>query len=280
MKITVLVENEICKPNIHNLGSVHGLSVYIETGDKKILFDVGPDDLFAKNAKKLNIDIGDVDMLILSHGHKDHGGGLNTFCKLNKKATVYMHKDVVNKLYANILGPLKISIGLDQSVINRSIDRIEFIEDKKQIFDNISILEDIQGTYPKPKTNDHLYKKSGNKLVNDDFTHELILVIEECDGYVVFTGCSHSGIINMLEKSDEVVGEYKIKAVFGGFHLHNPINNKSSKAEYIDDLSINLNKRETVFYTGHCTGKDNFDLIKGRLGDKLKHMNTGLQFQI
>lgn len=280
MKITILVENEVCKPNIHNLCSIHGLCVYIDTGDKKILFDVGPDDLFAKNADKLNIDIAEVDMLIISHGHIDHGGGLNTFCKLNKKAAIYMHKDVVNRFYAKIIGPLKLSIGLDKSAISRNIDRIEFIENKKGISDNISILENIQGIYPKPVANDLLYKKSGKKIVNDDFSHEIIMVIEESDGYVVFTGCSHSGIINMLEKSDEIVGDYKIKAVLGGFHLYNPIHNKCSKPEYVEKLSINLNKRDTVFYTGHCTGKDNFDLLKCRLGDKLKHMNTGLQIQL
>ena len=60
MKTTILVENEICKSNLNNLDSIHGLSLYIETGDKKILFDVGPDDLFAKNAKKANrIDLSD-----------------------------------------------------------------------------------------------------------------------------------------------------------------------------------------------------------------------------
>ena len=77
MKITVLVDNKSGR-----CPGDHGLSFLIENSEK-ILFDTGASDLFLKNAKMLDIDINDIDFIVLSHGHWDHGNGLK-FIK-NKK---------------------------------------------------------------------------------------------------------------------------------------------------------------------------------------------------
>ena len=76
MLIKTLVENTAISKDF---GSEHGLSLYIETKKHKILFDVGASELFLKNAKKLDVSIADVDFLVISHGHYDHGGGLKSF---------------------------------------------------------------------------------------------------------------------------------------------------------------------------------------------------------
>jgi len=80
MIIKTLVENTALSKNF---GSEHGLSLYIEANSHKILFDVGASELFLENAKKLNVDISEVDYLIISHGHYDHGGGLRAFLREN-----------------------------------------------------------------------------------------------------------------------------------------------------------------------------------------------------
>ena len=87
MKITVLVENTTSN---QKLNVEHGLSLYIETDKHHILFDAGDSNLFLENAKKLNIDLSLVDIFILSHGHHDHGGGLNAFLEINDKANIYV----------------------------------------------------------------------------------------------------------------------------------------------------------------------------------------------
>ena len=89
MKITTLLENGACGAE---LGSAHGLSLYIETPKHKILFDMGPDEQFLSNAEKLGVDLKAVDLAILSHGHYDHGGGLEAFCKLNDTAKIYLRQ--------------------------------------------------------------------------------------------------------------------------------------------------------------------------------------------
>ena len=79
MKITALTENTSVNENI---GAEHGLSLYIETDGHKILFDMGQTDMFERNAKTLCIDLSEVDIAVLSHGHYDHGGGLARFLEI------------------------------------------------------------------------------------------------------------------------------------------------------------------------------------------------------
>ena len=68
--------------------SEHGLSLFIETEEHKILFDMGQSDAFIKNALSLGIDIAKVDIAVISHGHYDHGGGLRYFLELNRSAPI------------------------------------------------------------------------------------------------------------------------------------------------------------------------------------------------
>ena len=87
MRITVLLENTAASSDME---VEHGLSLFIETGTKTILFDMGQTDLFARNAGKLGCDLSRVDAAVLSHGHYDHGGGLERFLEINSHAPVYL----------------------------------------------------------------------------------------------------------------------------------------------------------------------------------------------
>ena len=82
VKIVVLLENTKESPK---LKCKHGLSLYAETEAHKILFDMGPNVLFLKNAEALGVDITDVDIAVISHGHVDHCGGLKYFLEKNQK---------------------------------------------------------------------------------------------------------------------------------------------------------------------------------------------------
>ena len=91
MRVVTLLEDET---ENKKLNAIHGLSLYIEANGKKILFDLGPNKYYLKNAKKLGINIADIDLLVISHGHNDHGNGISKFLKVNEKATVYLSKYV------------------------------------------------------------------------------------------------------------------------------------------------------------------------------------------
>ena len=85
MKLYTLMENTTCRDD---LACEHGLSLYMETGTHKILFDTGKTGAFADNAKKMGVDLCQVDLCVLSHGHFDHGGGIARFLEENTKAPV------------------------------------------------------------------------------------------------------------------------------------------------------------------------------------------------
>ena len=275
MKITVLVENSVSKNGQPGLKSEHGLSIHIEVNKTNILFDVGKTDLFSRNSKKLNIDLSKVDYLIISHGHYDHGGGLKHFLKINNKAIIYMHKKAINKHFTKIFGFIPFNISLDSNIINKNRDRIVFVDEDMHLTDNIDLLADFPDDFPQPTGNLSLYEKYEGIVENDKFQHEIALLINENDNSVLFTACSHSGIINMYKKAESFKKNEKINYVFGGFHTYNPATRKNESKNYLDNLTTGLKETDSLFYTGHCTGKQNLDYLKEKLDNKIFSMNTG-----
>ena len=111
MKIINLVENTTSRQDVE---AEHGLSLYVETEGHKILFDMGQTDMFSKNAEAMGVDLSQVDIAVLSHGHYDHGGGLEKFLSINKKAPIFISQYAFGDYYN---GSEKY-IGLDKSVLN------------------------------------------------------------------------------------------------------------------------------------------------------------------
>ena len=91
MKLTTLIDNYVEKASLY---AEHGLSILIDTGIVKILFDTGQSDNFIHNAEVLGIDLKEIDFVVLSHGHFDHTGGLYPFLQLNKKAKIICKKEI------------------------------------------------------------------------------------------------------------------------------------------------------------------------------------------
>ena len=129
MKITALTENT----SQAGLPTEHGLSLFIETTEHRILFDTGQSELFAENAKRLKVDLGIVDIAVISHGHFDHGGGLKTFLQINSVAPVYISRYAFEPYYRSD-GEY---IGLDLSL--KENDRFHFTEDVTEIGSGLTL---------------------------------------------------------------------------------------------------------------------------------------------
>ena len=135
MKIISLIENTT---ELDFMKVEHGLSLYIETEKCKILFDMGQTDLFYENAKALGVELCDVDIAVLSHGHYDHGGGLRKFLEINDRAPVYIHKDAFLPHYN---GTEKY-IGLDTCL--KDSTRIVFTSDQHIINGELELFQKIK----------------------------------------------------------------------------------------------------------------------------------------
>jgi len=277
MKITVLVENTE-DPSGAGLIHEHGLSLYVEFEGKTILFDTGASDAYSKNADVLGIDISSVDVAVLSHHHYDHGGGLSNFLDNNKSAKIYLRENPNGKSYFRALWVIERYIGLDERIFENHPDRFNFVGKFVPILPDVYIIPKIETVYPKPKGNKLLFVKTNTGWELDDFTHELIMVIKDTDGLVVFSGCSHNGIVNMIDTVSKEFPGMPIKAVIGGFHLIGlpKINTMAgSRAEVEEIGKKTLSYNPTSVYSGHCTGKKAYRVLKGVMGETLNQLYTG-----
>lgn len=247
MKLYVLSENTAKN---ENFAAEHGLSIYIEAQGKKILFDTGAGELFLKNAIKLGVDLASVDFVVLSHGHSDHGGGLAYFMQVNKHAVIYAQKDAFLKHYNDVNKDISVDEKLLQS------GRIEFVEGELKVSDNISISE-FSALQPKyPITTYGLQMEKNGLRQPDDFLHEQYLTIEENNRRIVFSGCSHRGILNIISWLEPNV-------VVGGFHFFKlDLDNSSKDRAYLKAASAIMTTKNISYYTCHCTGQQQYAFLK------------------
>lgn len=269
MIIKNLIENSTDNPT---LDKEHGLSLYIETNHHKILFDMGQSDAYLKNASKMGVDIHDVEIAFISHGHYDHGGGLEAFLKVNEKANVYVAEGAFGEHYSKKGDGTMKYIGLDQKY--KFHPRVKVLKGNETIGTCLQVMKNKRQSYPSPSMNKYLYKRVNGAYVPDDFTHEQNLMVH-CDGKtVLIVGCAHNGILNILETYEKEVGA-EPNLIIGGFHLGSGSRQEQEPSIVFTHLIDVLGKRKTVYYTCHCTGIEGYERLREGLGEQINYFSTG-----
>lgn len=268
MKIVTLMEDTACTPDF---ACEHGLSFYIETDGRKLLFDMGQTDLFLKNAATLGIDLSAVDTVFVSHGHYDHGGGLAAFLKINGHAPVYVHAQAFEPHFSHKPEGIK-NIGLDGALAENP--RLRRVSGVTQIDEKLTLFSDITGADCVPQGNRTLYEREGEGYVPDRFTHEQSLIVRERDKAVLFTSCAHRGVVNICARAKELLGRDP-DVVVGGMHLFSPSTGKSEPDENIRAVAERLMQTDSRYYTCHCTGPHAFDVLRETLGERIKFLAAG-----
>jgi 7,8-dihydropterin-6-yl-methyl-4-(beta-D-ribofuranosyl)aminobenzene 5'-phosphate synthase len=167
----------------HNsqLKSDWGFACLIEGLDKTILFDTGGNGkILLENMKKMGKDPENVDIIILSHEHGDHTGGLEMFLEKNNQVKVYIPESFPGKIC---------------NLVTESGATLYKIKDPKKLSDNLYTTGEM-----------------GSQII------EQSIVLTTDKGNLVITGCAHPGIVDIVKKSAEVAGD-NILLVMGGFHL-------------------------------------------------------------
>lgn len=262
LKIVTLMEDNL---QGSGLTAEHGLSVYIETKKHKILVDTGKSEKTWENAKVKGIDISKVDTVFLSHGHYDHSGGLLKFAELNPSADIYIRDNAGGEYYSLHNGKARY-IGIDKAVL--ALPNLHMIKESAAIDEELSVFTNVQPTKNLPKGNKILKELKNNEYVRDTFSHEMYLTIRCSEGkYVLISGCAHNGILNILDAFREIYGTDP-SLVISGFHMIQPEYTADDLQE-IKNAAEELSKMDTKFYSGHCTGKVPYNILKEILGDKL-----------
>ena len=249
MKIVTLMENTACRDG---LCFEHGLSVYIETQTHKILFDAGQSAAFAENAEKLGVDLKAVDFAVLSHGHYDHSGGLRKFLEINERAPVYVSCHAFEPHYST-----NGYIGMEPALQGSS--QIRYVTGETSLAEGITLhrIETV------PMDTAGLQVEENGVRKPDDFRHEQYLLVEEAGKRILISGCSHKGIVN-------IVDAFRPDILIGGFHFM-----KITEEERLKKAADKLLEYDTVYYTGHCTGQKQYDYLKTIMGEKLHYIASG-----
>lgn len=297
MKITVLAENT----SVCGLPAEHGLSLFVEAAGRRFLFDTGASGLFARNADALGINLDGADFAVLSHGHNDHGGGLGTFFARNAHAPVYASRYAFEPHY-NASGknigldpalldtgrfiltdePLLIAPGLTlfPASSTKPTSPVAPATCRPTPADGPASPAAPAICRPSPADGSAspaapatcrptpAFDPGGLKTIRDgclipeDFRHEQYLLVEENGKRVLFSGCSHRGVVNLMRR-------FRPDVLIGGFHFF--------RLPLDDALAVSaaaLDAFAAAYYTCHCTGEAQYAFLKERM-KSLRYIGTG-----
>ena len=276
MKLSVLVDNNTFIDRYFY--GEPGLSFYIEDGNSKILFDAGYSSIFIENARKMEIDLLDIDYLVLSHGHLDHTWGIVPLIQLytearlekqpHKNPQIALHPAALN---SRVMDDTEIGCLLNPDKLIKHFD-IKYTKAPYWLTENLVFLGEIPRKFDFENTEPVGKIETSGIYENDYLIDDSALAYKTSRGIVIITGCSHSGICNIAEYAKEVCNDSRIIDIVGGFHLQNPSKKQlKGTVEYM----MKLNPKEV--HACHCT--DLYSKIELSKTVRLKEVGAGLQLK-
>ncbi|MBO5336302.1 MAG: MBL fold metallo-hydrolase [Lachnospiraceae bacterium] len=296
LQITTLIENE--PDDKGELKYEHGLSLYIEFQGKKILFDTGQTGAFLENAKALGKSLEAVDYILISHGHYDHSGGVPRLLETLEKKLVLSEDKPTDKIPmlvgAEFFHPKykqlpngsrhyngnpfgEGEVGNAPVVLKKINQDITYIAENIVVFKNFKRYTKFEQINPKffVKQLQVGTDKAGigiepqEKYLQDEFVDEIALGLITTKGIVLVVGCSHVGIVNILENVTERTG-LPIYAVLGGTHLV-----EAGEERLQETMSAFRRLKVQEIAVSHCTGEQGMFYAKRAFGANFIRNNTG-----
>lgn len=243
VKLRVLVDNNTYIDQYYC--GEPAVSYYIEDEDSSLLMDVGYSDLFLRNSTALGIDLENISTIVISHGHDDHTRGLKYYFEQNHKnnISIIAHPDAFKE---KLLDNIKICSPILEDELKEKCN-LTLSKKPIKVSKNITFLGEI------PQTTDFEKRKPmgkqivGETAVDDYVIDDTALVYKSENGIYIITGCSHSGICNIIEYAKEVSKDHRVVGVIGGFHLFEVTERVNKTIDYLKQNNLK------ELYPCHCT---------------------------
>lgn len=274
--ITTLVENTAGIPYVL---AEWGQSLLIQTDGKSLLYDTGPSGVIIENAKRLNVDLSNIDAIVLSHGHYDHTGGLADVLTLIRKAgtrpngvEIIAHPDIFQQkcFYFKGMQPGKIQIPFTRAELESLGARFNLTSKPVKISENILTTGEVEVTNSYEKIDVALHVQEGDNFIPDCVADDLSVIIKTEFGLIVLLGCAHRGVINNITHAQKITGNDRIYAVIGGTHLVSA--GPEQMTETVKALKgLNIQK----LGASHCTGPKSAAILAKEFGDTFFFNTTG-----
>ena len=250
------------------LSGEHGLSILIETGGTRVLFDTGQGDVFLKNARRLGKDLSALDAVVLSHGHYDHGGGLSSLYRECPGARLFVGPgweaarfsvSAAGAVDIGIAGPLAPRGSLPPRVVRAALEVAEGVFVLPAAGDSAAISFDPR-----------FRKGEGGREALDDFSDELSLLVKGKEGAVLVSGCAHRGIVEIARDAALLIPGARFRAIAGGFHLVDASPERRLKVA----RGLAAMDPEAVL-CAHCTGPDGYAALAAELPGRVSWLYAG-----
>lgn len=270
-RITCLIDNNTATEN-SPLHTEHGLSFHIQWEDQQVICDVGKSALFAENAQALHINLDQVKQLVLSHGHKDHTGGLAPFIQHNETAEIIAAKALMNYHYYSLRHERKRDISTNRPLLQQHPHFVP-VQKNTWINANMAIVFTEKHPYECPQANRYLTVNNGRGERLDQFEHEIALVIQHHNGLIIISSCSHNGVLNTLKSCQDYMNIDKVDCFIGGMHLID------DAGDHLEEITKHIQQHypHTQFITGHCTGEKAIHYFKQTLSEQFTTFFSGWQ---
>jgi len=268
MKLTVLMDNNTYI-DAYYLGEP-AVSYYMEDGDARILLDCGYSDAFLKNAVAMNIDLSGLTHIVFSHGHDDHTRGLQFLRNVADLSSVEIiaHPDCFYPREEDGLAfraPYLAEEVESFAKLHLSVEPV-WLTDRLVYLGQIDETFDFEARKP-------IGKRGTEDGWCDDYCYDdTALAYKTDDGLFIITGCSHSGICNIVEQAKRICSDDRIAGVLGGFHLFDVDQRLEATIDYLETCNIK------DFYPCHCVSLK----AKAKMMEKLdvEEVGVGLCLEI
>ena len=273
-KATILCENCVFR----NVGAIaeHGWAVFIETDQGNFLFDTGQGKAIINNVRYFKKDLSTIQGIFISHHHADHTGGLLSVLEEIGRVKVYSHPDLFKNSYSISGGNERlIGIPFRREILESRGAEFIFNTDFKEIVPDLMLSGEIPREIPFEKGDKNQVLKTKEGYIKDPILDDQTLFISTKKGLIIILGCSHAGMINIINYAIEKTGQEHINTIIGGTHL-------GPASEEVREKSIQALKKFDIEKIGvsHCTGLETSARLFQEFRDRFFFCNVGTTIEI